>query len=109
MFPCLCFGCNARLYRGEQILCVICRNQLPLTEHSFNEENAVDRIFYGRTDIKKAASFLYYFENGIVQNLIHYLKYRNQQQIGHFLGEWYGQRISENQVLKNIDYVAPAK
>ncbi len=103
----LCFGCNARLYRGEQILCTFCRNQLPLTDYSFNEENAVDRIFYGRTDIKKASSLLFYTENGIVQNLIHQLKYRNQPQIGSFLGDWYGEIMVENRSLKTVDIVIP--
>ena len=107
MFPRLCFGCNVRLYRGEQILCAFCRNQLPLTEYSFNEENAVDRIFYGRTDIHKASSFLFYSEKGIVQNLIHNLKYRDQQEIGDFLGNWYGLILAESGQLKDLDYVVP--
>ncbi|MGI9547289.1 MAG: ComF family protein [Flavobacteriaceae bacterium] len=107
MFPRLCFGCNARLYRGEQILCTFCRNQLPLTEYSFNEENAVDRIFYGRTDIKKASSFMFYYENGVVQNLIHHLKYKNQSQIGEFIGDWYGSILSNNGELEDIDCIIP--
>ena len=107
MFPRLCFGCNARLYRGEQILCAFCRNQVPLTEYSFNEENAVDRIFYGRTDIYKASSFLYYSDKGIVKNLIHHLKYRNQQQIGDFLGNWYGLLLAESNQLTGLDYIIP--
>lgn len=107
MFPRLCFGCNVRLYRGEQILCTFCRNQLPLTEYSFNEENAVDRIFYGRTDVKKAASMLFYSENGIVRNLIHSLKYRNQPQIGAFLGHWYGAQIAGQDAISDIQYVVP--
>ncbi len=107
LFPRLCFGCNVRLYRGEQVLCTFCRNQLPLTEYSFNEENAVDRIFYGRTDIKKASSFLYYNDHGIVKNIIHQLKYRKQEQLGEFLGNWYGQMITESSELSDVDTVIP--
>ena len=88
-------------------MCAFCRNQLPLTEHSFNEENAVDRIFYGRTDIKKAASLLYYTDKGIVKNLIHNLKYRRQQEIGAFLGDWFGLQLAENYKSGTIDYVIP--
>ena len=103
----VCFGCNARLNRGEKLLCTVCRHELPLTEYNFNVENGVDRIFYGRINIKKASSFLYFTEQGIVKNLIHQLKYRNQEQIGSFLGDWYGQVLKENGFLKNIDYVIP--
>ncbi len=103
----VCFGCNARLNRGEKLLCTVCRHELPLTEYNFNVENGVDRIFYGRINIKKASSFLYFTEQGIVKNLIHQLKYRNQEQIGGFLGDWYGQILKENDFLKNIHYVIP--
>lgn len=107
LLPLVCFGCNARLNRGENHLCTVCRNQLPLTDYSFNVENAVDRIFYGRINIKKANSFLFFTENGIVKNLIHNLKYKNQQQIGAFLGEWHGLRLVENNFLPPIDAVIP--
>ncbi len=107
LVPEACFGCNALLHRGERLLCTVCRNQLPLTEYNFIDENPVDRIFYGRIAIEKASSFLIYTENGIVQRLIHYLKYKNQEQIGAFLGEWYGQLLGESPVLQGIDCIVP--
>jgi ComF family protein len=107
LLPEVCFGCNAHLYRGEYLLCTVCRNQLPLTEYNFNAENTVDRIFYGRINIEKANSFLFFIENGIVKNLIHYLKYRNQERIGTFLGDWHGQVIVENNFISPIDIVIP--
>lgn len=88
-------------------MCTVCRHQLPLTDYSFNEENRVDRIFYGRINIAKASSFLFYSEKGIVKNLIHNLKYKGQEQIGTFLGEWYGELIKEQGFPMPIDYVIP--
>jgi ComF family protein len=107
LLPKLCFGCNAQLYRGEQLLCTLCRNQIPLTEYDFIEENAVDKIFYGRIDIKKASAFLFYADQGIVKNLIHFLKYKNQPQIGQFLGDWYGQILKESNALNYVNIVIP--
>lgn len=107
LLPIACFGCNARLNRGEKHLCTVCRHQLPLTEYTFNDENPIDRIFYGRINIKKANSFLFFTNKGIVKNLIHHLKYKNQEQIGAFLGDWFGHILKENNHLKNIDYVIP--
>lgn len=107
LLPRACFGCNAKINRGEKLLCTVCRHQLPLTEYNFNVENSVDRIFYGRINIKKASSFLYFAEQGIVKTLIHNLKYKNQEQIGSFLGDWYGQLIKENNHLPPIDYIIP--
>jgi len=88
-------------------VCTVCRNQLPLTEYTFNAVNPVDRIFYGRINIIKASSFLFFTEKGIVKSIIHYLKYKNQEQIGTFLGNWYGHILKENNFLNNIDYVVP--
>lgn len=105
--PHSCFGCNDRLIRGEKLLCTVCRHQLPLTDYTFNEENPVDRIFYGRINIKKASAFLHFTDFGIVKNLIHQLKYKNQEHIGEFLGNWYGQILKENNHLPRIDFVIP--
>ncbi len=88
-------------------MCTLCRNQIPLTEYNFIEENAVDKIFYGRIDIKKASAFLFYSEQGLAKNLIHYLKYKNQPQIGQFLGNWYGLVLKERNSLNYIDIVIP--
>lgn len=105
--PAHCFGCNDLLYRGEHVLCAFCRNELPLTEFTFEEENAVDRIFYGRCHVSKAGALLYYVENGIAQHLIHGLKYRGLQKTGSFLGSWYGCQLAREPALKDIDIVLP--
>lgn len=107
LLPRVCFGCNARLYRGEQVICTPCRDQLPLTEFNFTAENSLDRTFYGRIPIQKASSFLYFHEKSVVQNLLHYLKYKNQPQIGNFLGKWYGLILKEDPDLPKIDLVIP--
>ncbi len=102
-----CFGCNTLLIKGEEWLCTVCRNQLPLTYYNYNDENPLDRIFYGRVSIKKSTAFLFFNENGIVKNLIHHLKYRNQEKIGAFLGDWCGAIIKEHKHLNHIDLVVP--
>ncbi len=107
LVPMGCFGCNAHLLKGERILCTVCRNQIALTEHNYSNENTFDHIFYGRVNIKKATSFLFFTENGIVKNLIHSLKYKNQEEIGVFLGDWCGIILKEKNALKNIDLVIP--
>jgi len=107
LLPRVCFGCNTQLFRGERILCTVCRHDVPLTDHNYLEENAVDRIVYGRTPIKKAASFVFFSKNGLIKSLLHWLKYKNQEQIGGFFGDWCGAYLKENGQLKNIDVVVP--
>ncbi len=106
LLPLECFGCNVQLSRGEHLLCTVCRHDLPLTDFDFAHENAVDRIFYGRVRIEKAAAFLYFSKAGIVKNLLHFLKYKNQQEIGDFIGNWFGPQIAQHKALR-IDAVIP--
>jgi len=107
LLPRVCFGCNTQLFREEHILCAVCRHDVPLTDHNYLEENEVGRIFYGRIPIKKAASFVFFSKNGLVKNLLHWLKYKNQEQIGSFFGDWCGALLKEDEHLKNIDVVVP--
>ncbi len=107
LLPRVCFGCNAQLSRGENILCAVCRHEMPLTDYNFSDENPVDRVFYGRIPIKKAASFLFFTKNGIVKQLLHYLKYKNQEGVGAFLGDWCGAFMENEKDLKSVDVVVP--
>ncbi len=107
LLPQVCFGCNTQLFRGERVLCTVCRHEMPLTDHNFLEENTVDRIFYGRIPIKKAVSFVFFSKNGIVKNLLHWLKYKNQEQIGAFFGDWCGSLLEKDGNLKKVDVVVP--
>tara|TARA_Y100001933_G_scaffold262461_1_gene319972 strand:+ start:1784 stop:2494 length:711 start_codon:yes stop_codon:yes gene_type:complete len=107
LLPRVCFGCNTQLFSGERILCAVCRHDLPLTDHNYLEENTVDRIFYGRIPIKKAASFVFFSKKSIVKNLLHWLKYKNQEQIGGFFGDWCGSLLRESGHLNHIDAVIP--
>ncbi|WP_237561826.1 ComF family protein [Flagellimonas algicola] len=107
LLPLVCFGCNAHLSRGESVLCTVCRHEVPLTDYNFDDENPVDRIFYGRIPINKAASFMFFQKNGVVKNILHHLKYKNQEQIGGFLGQWYGSLVQHESSLKDVDAVIP--
>lgn len=43
----------------------------------------------------------------MVKNLLHWLKYKKQEQIGGFLGEWCGSSLKNDQTLKTVDAVVP--
>lgn len=107
LLPRSCVGCTMPLSRGEHTLCTVCRHELPLTHYNFSEENAVDHIFYGRVPLHKAASFVFFAKSGIVQSLLHGLKYKNQEHIGSFLGAWCGAVLEKDKGLQDVDGVIP--
>jgi ComF family protein len=50
---------------------------------------------------------LYFHNKGIVQNLIHNLKYKKHQEIGTFLGKWYSKDLKNVTVLKSVSEIIP--
>ena len=95
LYPKLCNGCNSLLLKSETIICSKCRHGLPLTQHHYLENNYTTKKFYGIIPVEFCASMLYFHKKGIVQNIIHNLKYRNQQEIGTLLGNWYAEDLKE--------------
>lgn len=105
LYPPTCLGCDGILQPGEEVLCVKCRHDLPLTNHHKIAENDAFRRLAGRVRLEKVMSMLVFEKQGIVQQLIHKLKYEGHQEVGAMLGLWYGEVIKDS--LKDIDAIIP--
>lgn len=92
-FPKACAGCNSFLLANEKVICTVCRHEIPLTNHSKIENNEALVKFYGRIPIEFAGALFYFHKKGIVQELIHKLKYKGHQEIGTAVGYWYAEEI----------------
>lgn len=106
-FPKACAGCNAILIVTEHVICTECRHDLPLTNQHKIPNNEAFLKFYGKLDIEHASALLYFQKKGIVQELIHKLKYKGHQEIGELLGFWYADELQNNLVLHDVDYIIP--
>lgn len=106
-FPKICAGCHAILTTGELTICTMCRHQISLTQHHLDPNNEAVKKFYGKIDIEHASAFLYFSKKGIVQELIHHLKYKHQQEIGTLLGNWYVEDLKQIHLTIPFDTVIP--
>ena len=106
-FPKACAGCNLFLQENELVLCTTCRYEIPLTNHHNIENNEVISRFYGRIPVEFASSLFYFHKKGIVQEMIHKLKYKGHQEIGEAIGYWYAGELKNKKEIKNIDVVIP--
>ena len=106
-YPRTCNCCSTELARNEKIVCTTCLHELPVTNYHLSNENPAKKVFYGRAEIENAASLFYFRKKGMVQSLIHNLKYRGHEEISAFLGEWLGTELSEMENFRNIDVVVP--
>jgi len=106
-FPKVCYTCDNELLDFENYVCTKCRHDLPITNFHFDNNNAVKKVLYGRVKVENATSLLRFENKGIVQQLIHNLKYRGFEDIGVFLGEWLGNELRTIEKYKDIDIVIP--
>ncbi|WP_396183300.1 ComF family protein [Flavobacterium sp.] len=106
-FPKVCLACKEHLLANENIVCTTCRHHFPLTLHCENQNNEIIRKFYGRLTLEHASALLYFHKNGIVQELIHNLKYKNRQEIGTLLGEWYAEDLKNIHAELFFDAIIP--
>lgn len=106
-YPNLCINCETTLLQNEKFLCTFCKNDLPIIDDNEHINVTLMSTFYGRIPVEKVRSFLYYQKDGITQKLIHQLKYKNQPEIGVFIGEWFGSNLVEMNVFEDIDYIVP--
>ena len=106
-YPSTCICCEQILLDQEKIICIECRTDLPFVENGDFRSNQLTLIFEGRVLIEKGASFLYYHPSGKVKKLIHELKYKNNQEVGVFLGRWYGERLLQSSAFNDLDYIIP--
>jgi ComF family protein len=107
LYPPVCHICEAELLKNEQIICITCLHDLPITKYHLDNDNPVKKVFYGRVKIEKATSLLHFRKKAGVQHLIHDLKYRGHREIGTYLGKWLGEDLSQLSEYREIDFVIP--
>jgi ComF family protein len=90
LFPLLCVGCSKSLMKNEQYFCAACQLELPVTDYHLQPANQLEKNFWGRTEIEKAFAYLYFRKDGMVQKILHEIKYKSNKELAIFIGEQYG-------------------
>lgn len=106
-FPQVCLACDNLLEANELNICTYCRHELPLTNFESAGDNDVTKRLYGRVELIAADALLRFSKKGLVQHLLHNLKYKGHEKVGVILGEWMGESIKRHQVFSTIDVVVP--
>ncbi len=106
-YPDICHACSGVLMRGEGCICAQCWCGLPKTGFHLDKENALTKLFWGRTHIETGTALFYYQKGGRVQQLIHRIKYKNKQNLGRYLGLRLGQYLADAPAYQGIDCIVP--
>ncbi len=106
-FPHVCTGCGSDLVEDDNLLCLQCVNDLPHTNFAMHANNPVEKIFWGRLALTAAMSEFYFAKGTLIQALIHEFKYKNNKDVGLYLGVMMGSSLLNNNRFTNVDALIP--
>jgi ComF family protein len=106
-FPHNCTGCGSDILGDDQMLCLHCLSDLPVTSFFQNPGNPVESTFYGRLPVRNAAAAYFFTKDSLLQHLIVQLKYRGNKEIGFYLGKILGRLIIQSDRFSEIDVMVP--
>ena len=106
-YPSYCCGCGTTLVNGENIICLQCLQNLPLTRFHLQKNNMVEKTLTGRIPYQRATAFCYFQKGSIIQHAIHQLKYKGNREVGVILGELMGQSLMDSPDFADIDIIIP--
>src|SRR5690606_7708950 len=92
----LCYGSSKPLLAEEEILRLNCNvYDLPRTAYHHIAENETAMRFEGRIPLVRATSLAYFTTDGLLQHLLHELKYNGRKEVGVFLGRQLGYDLQQ--------------
>jgi ComF family protein len=106
-YPHTCCGCGSDLLSKDNLLCAKCIINLPHTNFAMTRDNPMEKIFWGRIPVKAAHGEFYFAKESLIQQLIHQLKYKGNQEIGIYLGEIMGRTLLKSNRFSDIDALVP--
>lgn len=91
LFPNRCLGCD-EIILAENLVCEKCFGQIHFTNWQFGENLLKQKAGY-LFPLEKAFALMYFEEKGLSREILHQLKYRNQERVGGVLAEWVLERV----------------
>lgn len=94
VYPHICLGCGNHLHQANERICFSCMNALPYTNESIYHNTLNDKLM-ALSGISGSYALCYYNQDGLLQELMKELKYRNQPELGIVLGRLLGNKLND--------------
>lgn len=105
ILPRHCIICGEVLSGSERDICIDCMYRMPKIEQANREE--IEKVFWGKIEIRRATSYMYYRKGATYANLFHHLKYRNHPEVGERLAHLAAKELEESGFFYGIDAIIP--
>ena len=107
VYPRYCVVCRKKLHPSEMSVCLECIYKLPRTNDFKEPDNNAEMLLAGRFPFVRVATFCVFSKSGILQPVIHQLKYNNRKEIGVLLGKLYGKDLIGSDFIRGVDLIVP--
>jgi ComF family protein len=107
IYPHNCEGCGTDTLNADSFLCAKCLYQLPETGFISAANNPLEKKFYGRLKLENAAAGFYFTKDSLLQHLIAQLKYKNNQDMGLYLGKLVGYQLLSTDRFDSVEALIP--
>lgn len=101
--PRCCVGCDQALLAREHTICGDCVEDLPRLRGHDDPLNKVEQVFRGRVQLQAASAFLQFTKDGMVQHLLHRLKYKGERDVGLELGRRMAEEVMHSPRFADVD------
>ena len=91
LFPNRCLECDDIISKNE-IVCVKCLDKIHFTHWDFGE-NLLKQKAQFLFPVENAFSLMFFDKKGLSREILHQLKYRNQERVGGILADWVTERM----------------
>ena len=91
LFPNRCLECDEIISKNE-IVCVKCLDKIHFTHWDFGE-NLLKQKAQFLFPVENAFSLMFFDKKGLSREILHQLKYRNQERVGGILADWVAERM----------------
>lgn len=93
--------------RFETGLCLACLEDLPRARFHEDARNPVEQLFWGKVQLHAASAFLIFTPEGMVQSMLHRLKYAHDREIGMLLGRSMAEELMKSERFGDVQVLLP--
>lgn len=107
LLPRHCAVCDKRLDLGEHGICIDCLQQLPTTKEDNVWDNLTTRLFWGKVNIEKGYSLMFYQRESKSQHIFSQMKYRGHDDLCRQMGTTLAAHAKKLGLFDEIDVIVP--
>ncbi len=97
IYPNNCSICSTNLNGNESYLCLNCKYDLPYINQLPTNVESLQKLFWGRVDVKQIFALLNYQKGNQTQKILHQLKYNKKTKLAQHFGEMIGDLVKSSE------------